>query len=100
MSECATEKEEVCEIWREKKDDYYSPSVEVVGNKAIRIHSGGRVSTRTPEQWVNMCFEGYDENKYIDAVWEAIDWYFGPSDRRLVREKWREIVFKRGGQQQ
>lgn len=35
------------ELWREKEDDFYAPSIHVTGNGLIGINVGGRVIVRS-----------------------------------------------------
>lgn len=39
------------ELWREKADDYYSPSIHVTERGGIGINVGGLVKVRTLREW-------------------------------------------------
>jgi hypothetical protein len=39
------------ELWREREDDYYAPSLHVTASGSVGINVGGRVVVRTLREW-------------------------------------------------
>jgi hypothetical protein len=72
--------------------EYYEPSIELSECGVLRICAAGTCCEKPIRDWVKMSVDGYDENKFIEAMWQAIEWHFGPSDQITVRKKWMEIV--------
>jgi len=78
----------------EQETDTGTISVSLRRGGEVRICAYGLCVTKPAAHWVRLDSEGIEESKHIDAMLDAIRWYFAPHDAQKVRQRYLELMNK------